>query len=851
MRTSIKEKISNLLNSLSIRNKIIFITLFTIILSIAISFTFIIYKVAIIYKKEMVQNMQMNARLIGEYSVTPLTFGDKDGANETLSKLKSIPQVKHGILFNEHDKVYAEIHSIDEEIKFPESKNDSFHKFTKNYLIVFEPIIYNNIRYGSILIYNSTEQMREQIRDYVLLMLILMAGVILFSFVLASALQRYISQPILNLAKFTNKISSDGDYSRRINKTRKDEIGVLISRFNDMLEQIQKREQEKEKAENLIKESNKKLNLIIDNSPIGILYYDKDGVIRTCNKGMEKLFKFNKDDVVGKNLNHTIQNKNMVKAFKKSLDGKQSEFVGIYTSTISKQVTHIRGVYTPLRTNDGIIDGGIGLFEDMSERTRLEKLQLEKETAEASNKAKSIFLANMSHEIRTPLNAVLGFSQIMQKDKTLSPEHIKNLETINNSGEHLLSLINEILEMSKIEAGRIALNNTTFNLGKLLHDLYTMFKVRSDSQNLFLDQVINKDVPEYIVGDEGKIRQIIINLMGNAIKFTNEGGIILRASAFNLKEGLKIVIDVEDTGIGIAEDEQEKIFQHFERSQKISTRHGGTGLGLAISREYALMMNGAINLKSKLGKGSVFSFHFLTETGSKDNVSKELQLQNVVSLHPDEPSYKILVVDDKKPNRDLLAKMLEMTGFTVEKAADGVESIDKFIHWKPDLILMDMFMPEMDGFEAIKRIREMKEGKEIPIFAVTASVFEKDKQSILDVGANEFIKKPFKEPEIHRFIAKHLKVKYIYEEDKNSEDNQSNKSENLKNILNTIDEIIKSIPQDVLNKMQEALINGDLNEVKEHATLLTDNHKAYAEAVGDAANNFDMDLLYKLLNVEP
>lgn len=386
--------------------------------------------------------------------------------------------------------------------------------------------------------------------------------------------------------------------------------------------------------------------------------------------------------------------------------------------------------------------------------------------AEAANQAKSTFIANMSHELRSPLNAILGFSQLMVRATNIPPEQHENAGIIYRSGDYLLTLINNVLDLSKIEAGKTTLNPTDFDLHILLNDLEDMLHLPANNAGLNLLFQRSENVARYICTDEVKLRQVLINLLSNAIKFTSEGNITL-----NVFQGEQETTDVfnlhfrvGDTGVGIAAAEMPKIFDAFSQAQAGKEMQEGTGLGLAISRKFVQLMGGDISVKSELGKGTIFSFYIQVKLGQKTNSKITGEYPRVLALAPGQLSYKILTVDDKCINRQLLIKLLSPLGFEVKEASNGQEAIAIWDEWEPHLIWMDMRMPVMDGYEATKYIKSTTKGNATAIIALTASVLEEEKAIVLSAGCDDFLRKPFVEHSIFDALAKHLGVKYIYAE---------------------------------------------------------------------------------------
>ncbi|MGK7941052.1 MAG: response regulator, partial [Crocosphaera sp.] len=413
----------------------------------------------------------------------------------------------------------------------------------------------------------------------------------------------------------------------------------------------------------------------------------------------------------------------------------------------------------------------ICIIEDISKQKETQNaLEKAKESAEAANLAKTQFLANMSHELRTPLNAILGFTQLMNRSAELTRKHQEYITTINRSGEHLLALINDILDLSKIESSQLELNGKNFDLYYLLDSLHKLFQPKAYKKNLELEIIIKENVPRYIKTDRLKLRSILINLLGNALKFTEEGGVKLsvknKSNSSQISQ-LNLVFEVIDTGIGIASEEFDNLFQPFVQTQAGKTFTEGTGLGLAISKKFINLMGGNLNVISQLDVGTEFNFNILCEPGFIVNSTDSLPAFPVIKSMKNNESYRILLVEDLADNREVLRDYLEPIGFELKEASNGKEGIDIWKNWQPNLILMDIQMPVMNGYQAIQEIRLQESNNSVEntvkIIAVTASVFKQEQASIFEIGADDFIPKPIQEKELFTKIATHLSLSLVEE----------------------------------------------------------------------------------------
>ena len=472
----------------------------------------------------------------------------------------------------------------------------------------------------------------------------------------------------------------------------------------------------------------------------------------------------------------------------------------------------------------------------MQERT--EQLVIAKNQAETSNRAKSVFLASMSHELRTPLNAVLGYAQIFQQ-RSLNPEVVHGMATIQKSGEHLLMLINDILDIARIEAGKIELMPSPIRLRSLLENILDMTRSRAEAKGLSVFLEIEDELPESVAADETRLRQVLANLLSNAVKFTDAGSVVLRAKKLDVpgvgdKRAL-LRFEVEDTGIGIAPETMEKIFKPFEQAGDLIRRGEGVGLGLAISHQLVGMMGGKLQVKSDPGKGSLFWFDVDVPVEDLQIEERELEDRTITGYLG--ARRKILVVDDNASNREVLRVFLEQIGFEVMEAENGRQAVLMAQETRPDLILMDRWMPEMNGTDAVKWIRHVPELSGLPVIAVSASVSERDQEQTLSAGFDAFLPKPVKWTRLAALLEEHLGLEWEYVEAVNQEMEGSAK-------------ILIPPPREELAVLLDLARMGDMTAIMaraERIRTLGDEFIPFAERLRALAERFEEQQILNLI----
>ncbi|HEX3376455.1 MAG TPA: ATP-binding protein, partial [Candidatus Acidoferrales bacterium] len=729
-------------------------------------------------KQARLEDLNALANMMGTNSTAPLTFKDPQTAEDILSALTAKPHILSAAIYGRDGSTFAVYVRSGEKEQYsaPALKGDS-SRFTSDRVLIFQSIIFQGEKVGTIFLEGDTVEYNQLLKKYLRLFGIIIAMVSLGAYLMAGRLQRPISNPILQLAWTTKMVTSSRDYSIRAVKYSEDEVGVLIDGFNEMLEQIQTRDSDlmharadlekrvdertselelemsdRQRAQEALHESEAQIRLLMDSTAEAIYGIDLNGIITFANSSVHRLLKHEKgDSLQGKSAHHLMHHSYSdgtpfpIEACK-IVD---SRLHGIDVHLDNEVFWRADGTSFPVEywafpiRKEGEIVGAVITFLDITERMHAQAALLEaKQAAEAASRAKSEFLANMSHEIRTPMNGIIGMTDLAL-ETYLTAEQREYLSLVKSSADSLLHVINDILDFSKIEAGKLELENTNFVIRDLFRDTLKTLAQRTENKTLEICERVSQQVPANLVGDPTRLRQLVVNLVGNAIKFTEQGNIVLNADLESAKDNEVLLhISVSDTGMGIPKEKLSIIFDSFAQADGSTTRRfGGTGLGLTISRQLVELMGGRIWVDSEIGKGSTFHFtcHFLKGsevTSDQDRIAAQTL-----------PGIKVLVGDGNEINREIFSEMLKNWGMNATRADSGHAALDLLeIARKEDqpfrLAILDAEISGMDGFEVMQQIKSNPELNCEVIILVSLKSHVTDVERCRALGVKHFLTKP-------------------------------------------------------------------------------------------------------------
>jgi PAS domain S-box-containing protein len=805
------------------------------------------------------------ADIIGANSTASLQFQDPASGREILGTLSIDPRVVSAGLYTQDDKVFASYYRNGKvKTVLPPQPRPAGNYFEQGQILIFRPVLLDEKKIGTILIHSDLQNFYERLQQYGIIAFIVLVISLLGAFLLSSKLQKTISSPILHLSSLANRVSTEKNYALRAVNESQDELGELVNQFNDMLSQVQDRDialqeahhelekkvrerthdleneiQIRRKSESALRDSEERLRSILDHATAVVYMKDIDLRYVLVNRQFEKVFSVTNEQVRGKKDTEVFP-KELANRFASLdhmvLESGQPVEVEEQLNVSGKTETYI-SLKFPLRDSDGTIYAVCGLDTNITDRKNFEmELQNAKIDAESANSAKTSFIANMSHEIRTPLNAIMGYSQILKRDTTLTADHHKALERIDSSGENLLSIINDILDISKIEAGRMELHLANFNLNHVIEGMVTLFKLKCEENDLILETCSLPENRCNVYGDEEKLRQVLINLLSNAVKFTDSGTVSLNIIP---EKNNKYRFEVRDTGKGIEKEAQKTIFEPFKQDAE-GIKKGGTGLGLAISRKQILLMDSDLHVSSKIDEGSCFYFTLLLPSPEGKLESSKKTSQQIFRIS-DEQHVKALVVDDNSDNRAVLSHLLKNIGIDVIEAENGLVALEQTREHHPDIIFMDIRMPVMNGREAITKIIEEFGNEKFKIVTITASAMQHDREQYLKLGSHAVVLKPFQINEVFECLKNLLNIEFIYSgsAQKNSEPKVSH----------NMDYSQMKIPKSIHHSLKEAAKLHYVTGIRQSLPPLVESGeegKKLADNLNLCLKNYDMK---KILNI--
>jgi len=613
----------------------------------------------------------------------------------------------------------------------------------------------------------------------------------------------------------------------------------LLSIFAQMMVNVQNRI----RTQKSLVKNERFLSDLIDNSASVIAVKNAEGTYQLVNRKWQEITGIRREDALGRtdsDLFEPDQAKSIMDNDRRVLSaGETIEIEETFSE--GKDARYFLSTTFPVRDAKGGITGVCSMVYEITDRRKAEQHRLARSEAEAANRAKGTFLSNMSHEIRTPLNAIIGFARVLERDQTLNIRQSEQIRTILSSSEHLLNLVNQTLDYTKIEAGAEMVNPARFHIRTLINDVYRMFIPRADRKGLRYTTDIDPALPDYIYADEAKIRQILVNLLSNAIKVTGEGSVTLRAD-FPGKPGrsdrILMIFEVEDTGPGIPKSDIRQLFSKYYQL-KDGLRAGGTGLGLAISNKLAHLMKGTIEVDSTPGKGSTFRLTLPVSITDGTDLISDTEQKHITRLARGAGMLKILVADDREINRQLLRSILEPAGFLVREAQNGKEAAALHASWKPHAVLMDLRMPVMDGVKATGIIRSTGTGSRIPVIGLTSGIMRSRRTERDSQGLDGYISQPVDPDELLTLLGSLMNLSYHTDEP-----TAEYRAATGRKLLTP--EAIAGLPAGSIQQIRSAILEGDMIGLRKLAEGLAPEHAAVSTGIRELAAAYDYDTLHQL-----
>ncbi len=781
------------IRDLSIKRKLMLVTMLTSTLALLLaSVSFVAYDL-LAFRRQMSADLLTQAEVIGSNSTAALSFFDGSTATVILSGLRAKDSIVAAALYTPDGRLFAHYPST---ARVPAQPGPIGDRFEGDFLTVFHPIDQSGARVGTLYIASDMREWHARVSRYTGIVGVLTLGAALFALVLSSRLQRVISQPILGLEQTMRKVSADKSFSLRAAKSGNDEIGSLIDGFNAMLAELQERDtalqgayatlerrvaersaaaeqraRELARSEAALKKQTRILQSILDSMTDGVIVADERGKFILVNPAADDMLHLHtREAPTGEwAVLHGLYLADMVTPYPvdqfplmQAVRGEAAEGVEVFVAQSKAPGGRWLSVNaTPLKDEEGVLHNGVAVFHDITARKRSEEELLRaKNAAEAANQAKSQFLANMSHELRTPLNAIIGYSEMLQEhaSETGQEGSIADLQRIHAAGRHLQALIDDILDLSKIEAGKMELFVETFDVAALVTEIATTTRPLAAKNGNTLDVQMAPDLG-FMRNDMTRVRQVLFNLLSNACKFTEQGQVTLDVCRQRADDGDWISLRVRDTGIGMTVEQIDRLFQEFTQVDASTTRkYGGSGLGLAISRRFCRMMGGQITVDSTPGQGSTFTalVPARVEADSRPAHAPVPKPTAAEVVPPTTASPNtILVIDDDPVVQDLMGRVLTKEGFRVVGALRGDEGLRLAETLRPGAITLDIMMPGMDGWAVLSALKTRPHLAGIPVVVVTMA---DDRNMGYALGASDYVTKPIDPARLVAIVKKHTWV---------------------------------------------------------------------------------------------